>query len=106
MERGKGRLLEHNIIKASVQENQTGTETEVDSVVLRASSTPLTEVFEVDDTRLARLRSLGVPQVLIKLDKAFHTDAATTADEPPPALVRVRFTSKLLLLAERSALAD
>ena len=50
------------------------------------------------------LKLARVLQVLIKLGKAFHRDAAATVNEPLPALVRVCFISKLLLLAERSAL--
>ena len=44
-------------------------------------------------------------QVLIKLGKVFNGDAAATTNEPTPALIRERFISKLLQLAERSALA-
>ena len=36
----------------------------------------------------------------------FHRDAAATANEQSPALVRVRFTSNMLLFAERSVLVD
>ena len=36
--------------------------------------------------------------------KLFHRDAAATANEQSPALVRVRFTSNMLLFAERSVL--
>ena len=36
--------------------------------------------------------------------KLFHRDAAATAKEQSQALVRVRFTSNMLLLAERSVL--
>ena len=42
-------------------------------------------------------------QVLIKLGKVSRRDAAATANEQTPALIRVRFTSKLLQLAELSA---
>ena len=51
------------------------------------------------------LKLARVSQVLIKLGKVFHKDAAATKNEPSPALVRVRFISTLLQLAERSALA-
>ena len=51
------------------------------------------------------LKLARVSQVLIKLGKVFHRDDAATAIEPSQTLVRVRFTSKLLLLAELSALA-
>jgi len=46
----------------------------------------------------------GTSRVLTTLGKEFHRDAAATANEPSPALVRGRFTSSLLLLAQRSAL--
>ena len=36
--------------------------------------------------------------------KLFHRDAAAIANEPSPAFVRVRFTSNMLLFAERSVL--
>ena len=36
--------------------------------------------------------------------KLFHREAAATANEQSPALVRVRFTSNMLLFAERSVL--
>ena len=51
------------------------------------------------------LKLARVSQVLIKLGKVFYREAKSTANEPTPALIRVRFTSKLLQLAERSALA-
>ena len=46
----------------------------------------------------------GTSRVLTTLGKEFHRDAVATANEPSPALVRGRFTSSLLLLAQRSAL--
>ena len=36
--------------------------------------------------------------------KLFHRDAEATANEQSPALVRERFTSNMLLFAERSVL--
>ena len=48
---------------------------------------------------------MRVSQVLIKLGKVLHRDAAATANEPSPGLIRERFISALLLLAERSGLA-
>ena len=51
-----------------------------------------------------RLKLVRLSQVLITVGKLFHRDAAATANEQSPALVRVRFTSIMLLFAERSVL--
>ena len=51
-----------------------------------------------------RLKLERLTQVFITVGKLFHRDAAATANDPSPALVRVRFTSNILLFAERSVL--
>ena len=51
-----------------------------------------------------RLKLVRLSQVLITVGKLFHRDAAATANEQSPALVRVRFTLIMLLFAERSVL--
>ena len=43
-------------------------------------------------------------KVLMTVGKLVHRDAAATANEQSPALVRVRFTSNMLLFALRSVL--
>ena len=53
-----------------------------------------------------RLTLARVSLVLITAGKLFRRDAAATANEPYPALVRVRFTCSIVLLAERSALVN
>ena len=51
-----------------------------------------------------RLKLVRLSQVLMTVGKLFHRDAAATANEQSPALVRVGFTYKMLLFAERSVL--
>ena len=51
-----------------------------------------------------RLKLVRLSQVLVTVGKLFHKDAAATANEPSPALVRVRFISDMLLYAERIVL--
>ena len=53
-----------------------------------------------------RLKLVRLSQVLMTVGKLFHRDAAATANEQSPALVRVHFTSNMLLFAERSVLVD
>ena len=50
------------------------------------------------------LKLVRLSQVLMTVGKLFHRDAVATANEQSPALVRVRFTSNMLLFAERSVL--
>ena len=51
-----------------------------------------------------RLKLVRLSQVLMTVGKLFHRDAAAIANEQSPALVRVRFTSNMLLFAKRSVL--
>ena len=51
-----------------------------------------------------RLKMVRLAQVFITVGKLFHRDVAVIANEQSPALLRVRFTSNMLLFAERSVL--
>ena len=52
----------------------------------------------------SRLKLVRLSHILMTVGKLFDRDAAAKANEQSPALVRVRFTSNMLLFAERSVL--
>ena len=52
------------------------------------------------------LKLVRLSQVLMTVGKLFHRDAAATANEQSPALVRVRFISIMLLFADYFAVSQ